>query len=96
MREEVFISIPIEELKDIIYETVDRAIGDVQIECTNVSLPEIMSINQVCEYLCISKVTLHKWKKLGKIPFHRLAGKVYFKKSEVLNHLKPGLNSWQA
>ena len=95
MKSEVLITLSISEFKDIITQGVTEVLGSHKEAEKPVSDLELLSIKQVCELLKISKVTLHKWKRQGKIPFHRLAGKVYFKKSEVLNHLKPGLSSWQ-
>ncbi|MCF8369435.1 MAG: helix-turn-helix domain-containing protein [Bacteroidales bacterium] len=39
--------------------------------------------------LNISKVTLHNWKKAGKIPFYRINRRLYFRRSEIVGLLTP-------
>jgi hypothetical protein len=47
----------------------------------------LISRKVVAGYLGISLVTLTDWMKKG-LPFHRLNGRVYFQKSEVLDYVK--------
>lgn len=91
MKSEVLITLSLSEFKDLISEGVTIGLGSINKAEEPVSETELLSITQVCELLKISKVTLHKWKKLGKIPYYRISNKIYFKKSEVIAHLKPGL-----
>lgn len=47
----------------------------------------LISRRDIAGYLGISLVTLTDWMKKG-LPFHRLNGRVYFQKSEVLEYVK--------
>ena len=47
----------------------------------------LISRREIAGYLGISLVTLTDWMKKG-LPFHRLNGRVYFQKSEVLEYVK--------
>ena len=47
----------------------------------------LMSRRDIAGYLGISLVTLTDWMKKG-FPFHRLSGRVYFQKPEVLEYVK--------
>ena len=49
---------------------------------------QLLSIEDVQEIFNVSKVTIHKWKKQGLIPYYKLNRKVYFKRSEVINSLQ--------
>ena len=49
---------------------------------------EFLTVSQVAKLLSISKVTVHHWKKVGKLPFHRFGTRIRFKKSEILNNEK--------
>lgn len=49
---------------------------------------QLLSIEDVQKIFNVSKVTIHKWKKKGLIPYYKLNRKVYFKKSEVINSLQ--------
>jgi excisionase family DNA binding protein len=87
MSEVLILSVSKEELKAMIQEAV-LALSSVP----PASKPEIdtqlLKIEQVCELLKVSKVTIHKWKRLGIIPFHRISNRIFFKKEEVLQALK--------
>jgi excisionase family DNA binding protein len=47
----------------------------------------LASRKEISAYLGVSLVTLTDWMKKG-LPFHRLNGRVYFQKSEVLEYVR--------
>jgi len=49
---------------------------------------ELLTVNDLCRLFGKTKATIHTWKREGIIPFHRISGRVYFKKSEVMESLK--------
>lgn len=53
-------------------------------------LEDFLTAKQVSKLLGVSLVTLHKWKRDGKIKFHRFGSRIRFKKSEILNVEKFG------
>ena len=50
---------------------------------------ELMTSEEVCEFLSITKSTLWKRTKDGKLQSYGQGRRIYYKKSEVLNSLKP-------
>lgn len=44
---------------------------------------EYLTFSETCKAFDCSSVSLHKWKREGKIKFYRMGGKIYFKRSEV-------------
>jgi len=44
----------------------------------------LLNVEEIAEYLGVSKVTIFTWKREGKLPFHRLGRRVFFKESEIL------------
>jgi transposase len=48
---------------------------------------EILSIEDVQNIFKVSKVTIHKWKKKGLLPYYKMNRKVYFKRSEILTSM---------
>lgn len=53
------------------------------------SIPEdLLSIEDIQKIFKVSKVTVHKWKKKGLLPFYKMNRKVYFKKSEVIDAMQ--------
>jgi excisionase family DNA binding protein len=60
---------------------------------TQVTKPEpipedLLSIEDIQKVFRVSKVTVHKWKKKGLLPFYKMNRKVYFKKSEVIDAMQ--------
>jgi len=53
---------------------------------------EFLTAKQVSKLLGVSLVSLHKWKKDGKLKFHRFGTRIRFKRSEILNVSKFGGN----
>lgn len=52
---------------------------------------ENMTINEVCDFLRMDRVTLWKWTKQGKLIAYRIGSKKYYKRIEVqtvLNNAK--------
>lgn len=47
----------------------------------------LVSRKEIASFLDISLVTLHDWIKRG-LPSHKQRGRVYFMRSEVLEHIK--------
>lgn len=82
----IFHSLEPEELKQLISEAVLQAV-----DRTNQQQPEqdeLLRVYQLADLLKVSRVTIHSWKKYGKIPFYRISNKIFFKKSEVISSLK--------
>lgn len=84
----IFHSLQPDELKTLIQDAVYQAIG----EKTNPQQPDkedqLIKLDEACQLLKVSKVTIHTWKKAGLIPFYRLGSKIYFKKNEILSSIK--------
>lgn len=86
----IFHSLSSDELKALIKDSILEVLD--QATLTHPQQPEqpdeLLRINQVCSLLNVSKVTIHNWKREGKIPFYRISNKIFFKKSEVISSLK--------
>lgn len=74
------------ELEILIQNSVERALSENNKKQTTTQSPdEFLTIQQVSKLLDVSLVTLHKWKKQGKIKFYRFGSRIRFKKSDILN-----------
>lgn len=51
---------------------------------------DFLTVKQVSKLLGVSLVTIHKWKKDGKINFYRFGSRIRFKRSEIENVVKYG------
>ncbi len=48
----------------------------------------LLTVNDLCKLFGKTKATIHTWKRVGIIPFHRISGRIYFKKDEIMDSLK--------
>lgn len=85
MQTTLTINISIDELRELIADEIGKALSANQPVADVVDdTDELIKIADVAKMFKVSKVTIFKWKKQGKIPFFRISNKVYFKRSEVL------------
>lgn len=87
--EQIFLtSITLNELLDKITERINIALSIKTSERKETQAPEdLLTIEDLERLFKVSKVTIHKWKKRGLIPFYKMNRKVYFKRSEVINSM---------
>jgi excisionase family DNA binding protein len=72
-------------IADVANEVVKRIEQHGKVESPKSHTEEFLTIQEVSKLLGVSLVTPHKWKKQGKIKFHRFGSRIRFRKSEVLN-----------
>jgi len=84
VKKEIFINIDILDLENLIRNCVH---DEIQKIVKNNENSELMKAIEVCEYLKISKVTLFKWMRKGKIIGYHLGTRLFFKRSEIVNAL---------
>ena len=75
MNNVVFLSISIDELKDIVRDAVKQELNIKKEK-------ELMTFEEARVFLNISQSCLNQWKAQGKIPFQKLGKRVFFSKSE--------------
>jgi len=66
------------ELKNLFSEYINDSLYEHHKNEPIIVDETLLKVDEVAEYLGVSKVTIHTWKRKGKIPFHRLGRKVYF------------------
>ena len=54
---------------------------------------ELMTREDVCEFLSINSSTLWHWTNKGKIKAYAIGARRFYKKSEILQSIKP-VNQW--
>ena len=79
--------IPLGELETTIRTIMLQALSDFHNNKPQAdpSDTEMLTVKQVSKLLGISEMSIHQWKKDGKIKFHRFGSRIRFKKSDVLN-----------
>ena len=89
MENVIFMSLGVKDLLGMIQECVRDALMVKPQERENEQVPEdLLTIEDIQKVFKVSKVTVHKWKKKGLLPFYKMNRKVYFKKSEVIDAMQ--------
>jgi hypothetical protein len=89
MDQTIFTALKVEDLIGMITDRLMSLLLLKTQEKTKDPQPEdLLSIEDIQGIFNVSKVTVHKWKKKGLIPFYKMNRKVYFKKSEVIDSMK--------
>lgn len=87
MRENILLSFSKGEFRELLQEFIT----DFFSKSENIKYQteaDLLKIKEVCNLLKVSPVTIHKWKREGRIPFLRISNRIFFKRSEILEALK--------
>jgi hypothetical protein len=88
MEQTIFTSLKVDDLIDLIKKCISDAISLKPKGGSNETpSDDLLNIEDIQKIFNVSKVTVHKWKKKGLIPFYKMNRKVYFKKSEVISSM---------
>ncbi len=84
MEQVLFTNYEKEDISSLIKKCLVEVLNDYAFEKNrDHAEEEILSIEDVQKIFNVSKVTIHKWKKKGLLPYYKMNRKVYFKKSEI-------------
>jgi len=75
------------EFKAIIKDVVKEELVSIKKDLENKGSDILLTRTEVCDLMKISKTTLWKWTKNGKITAYGMGNRVYFKKQELLKSL---------
>ena len=89
MDRQIYTSLTAEELVKAIKDGIKDVLADNHTNSSKENQEEdLISIDEVQKIFKVSKVTIHKWKKQGLIPFYKVNRRLYFKKTEILDSLQ--------
>ena len=84
MNERLIVTLKVDELKNIIDESVINALTKVPQKPEEETLLKRID---VAKLFGVSLVTLNKWMRDGRIPYHCINSRVFFKRTEVMEAL---------
>jgi hypothetical protein len=84
-----FIQITPEQFQESIILGVKSELEKLSKEFQPKEPTEYLTRNQVKDLLDVDLSTVHNWTKRGKLQAYGIAGRVYYKRSEVEQALKP-------
>ncbi len=88
----VLTSYPLSDLRDVIKQTLNESLSGIidrinthpQPQTQTPEQDKLIRIEDVIKLLGVSKMTLHHWRKQGKLTYYKIGRLVYFKEREVL------------
>jgi len=83
--ENQIVVIKVEELKNLISESVSDAISKIPQPQKEDDV--LLKRKDVATLFSVSLVTITDWMKTGKLPFYRINSRIFFKRGEVLETL---------
>jgi excisionase family DNA binding protein len=93
MQQNILLSpISLDELENRLFARFKTELLSTAPQTAKQTEDEFLTAKQVSKLLGVSLVSLHKWKKDGKLKFHRFGTRIRFKRSEILNVSKFGGN----
>lgn len=78
-----------EQIKEDIISGVKSELEKLKVEFQPKQPTEFLTRNEVKELLKIDLSTVHNWTKRGKLKAYGIAGRIYYKRSEVEQALTP-------
>ena len=84
MKKEIFTNLEIQDFETLVRNCIRIELEEFKKDKEE---DELMKASEVCNYLKISKVTLYKWLREGKISGYYLATRLFFWKSEIIKAL---------
>ncbi len=91
MCDQLVVTLKVDELKAIISESISTALSKAP------PAPEeeiILKRVDVARLFKISYVTLNQWMRDGRIIYHRINSRIFFKKSEVMQALNHSVKKY--
>jgi hypothetical protein len=80
--------VPMSQLIEIIENAVKLAVANYDNnKPQQPDKDELLTQKQASKLLNVSIVTLIEWKKSGRIPYHKINSRVYYRKNEVLESM---------
>jgi len=78
------------ELANIIRAELEAALSEREANRKSLSGEEttVLTRTEIARLFHVTLPTIHAWMNAGILPFHRMGGRVYFKKAEVLKAMK--------
>lgn len=77
----------LDDLRAIIRHEVS-AHGPAPAETSEAAGPELLTVRDAATLLDVCPATIHDWKRRGMLPYHKIGGRSYLKRTDVLSALQ--------
>lgn len=73
-----------EMIRKIVEEEVSRQLADLHHEEPHQAEEKLLTTNEACEFLRVSKPTLHRWKRENLVPHVRIGNNIRYKLTDLI------------
>lgn len=73
----------LEEHTEVLKAEFRELLKSIKTENSRNTENDLMTIEETCKYLKITRTTLHHWTNIKRIKSYKMQGRVYYKRSEV-------------
>ena len=84
--EKLIVTLYVHELKALIEESVQKVLATMSQPKHEEEI--LLRRKDVAKFFSVSLVTVSQWMKNGKLPYHRINTRIFFKRSELLESLQ--------
>lgn len=86
MENKLLVTLNVDELKELIFDGVTNALSKI-------SQPKnedetLLKRKDIAKLFSVSLVTITQWMKTGKLPYHRINTRIFFKRGEVFQAME--------
>ena len=82
-RANVSVTLSLADLREFVTELVENGTTEAQAPAEVERTRELMTRDEVCEYLGVTKPTLHRWNKLGYRTCIKVGSKVRYRREDI-------------
>ena len=78
----------LEDLRALVRYEINQGYSSSLATSTQAEAEHVLTIPEAAKMLDVCAQTLHEWKKRGLLPYYKLGGRTYIKRSDVLSALQ--------
>lgn len=82
-RANVSVTLSLADLREFVTELVENGTATAPAPVEVVRSMDLMTRDEVCEYLGVTKPTLHRWNKLGYLTCIKVGSKVRYRREDI-------------
>lgn len=90
MEKTVLVSIPKDELEQIIENSIRRVLSELKLDSNQSDSEQLLTLKEAADFLKLSPQTIYGYTSSREIPFFKRGKKVYFKRNVLLEWINSG------
>ncbi len=84
MKQNEVVVFSIEQVRQLVTETTEKVVMEMLKNAHKLNDDILLNVKETCEFMHISRCTLNKWTKDNILPHIRKGGRIFYKKSDIM------------